>query len=70
MVSYYLHYFIACYKAVHILPSIEGHCQYQICVTVAHNNYLLVSTAGMGGEATCVISIQFTDRHDLDKEFV
>ena len=31
------------------------------------NHDVLVSTAGMYGEETCVISIQFTDGRDLEK---
>ena len=31
---------------------------------------VLVSNAGIDGEANCVISIQFTDGHDLEKELV
>ena len=37
---------------------------------MVHDNDVLVSTAVMDWEATCVVSIQFTDGHDLEKELV
>ena len=41
-----------------------------LALTVVRNHDLLVSTAGTDREATCVVSIQFTDGNDLEKELV
>ena len=65
-----LHYFIVCFKTVGILPFLEWHCWYQICVSVVCNHEILVSTAVMDREAICVVSIKSTDGRDLEKDIV
>ena len=44
--------------------------EYQVGVAVVRYLNVLVNTARMNLEATCVISIQFTDGCHLDEQFI
>ena len=65
-----MHYFTVCLKAVGILPCLKCYLCYYIDIAVVRDHELLVSTAVTDREVTRVVSIQFTDGRNLEKELV
>ena len=57
-------------ELMRVLSLGEGLGEYQVGVAVVSDHNVLVTTACMNWEATCVLSIQFTDGCHLDVQLI
>ena len=65
-----LHDFIVGLHSMAIFSRFEGGYQDRIRIRVKSDHEILVATASLAGEPTCIISIQFADRLHYDMEII